>query len=41
MGIWFLNEPVAWKSLIVMNTREDFENAFQEYRENRFIQSVQ
>ncbi|MFN2358673.1 MAG: pirin-like C-terminal cupin domain-containing protein [Desulfotignum sp.] len=36
-----LNEPVAWKGPIVMNTREELKTAFQEYRENRFIQPVQ
>ena len=36
-----LNEPVVWKGPIVMNTREELETAFQEYRENRFIQPVQ
>ena len=32
-----LNEPVAWQGPIVMNTREELEQAFQEYREGRFI----
>ncbi|MEE4365280.1 MAG: pirin family protein [Desulfotignum sp.] len=36
-----LKEPVVWKGPIVMNTREELETAFQEYRENRFIQPVQ
>lgn len=36
-----LNEPVVWRGPIVMNTREELETAFQEYRENRFIQPNQ
>ena len=32
-----IGEPVAWKGPIVMNTDEELENAFQEFREGRFI----
>lgn len=32
-----LNEPVAWQGPIVMNTREELETAFQEYRDGTFI----
>jgi quercetin 2,3-dioxygenase len=32
-----LNEPVAWRGPIVMNTREELETAFREYREGTFI----
>lgn len=32
-----LNEPVAWRGPIVMNTDEELELAFREYREGRFI----
>ena len=32
-----LNEPVAWRGPIVMNTREELETAFREYREGKFI----
>ena len=32
-----INEPVAWYGPIVMNTREELELAFEEYREGRFI----
>jgi len=39
--IWFagkpLNEPVAWQGPIVMNTREELETAFREYRDGTFI----
>jgi redox-sensitive bicupin YhaK (pirin superfamily) len=32
-----LNEPVAWHGPIVMNTRDELETAFREYREGTFI----
>ena len=32
-----LNEPVAWQGPIVMNTREELEQAFEEYRNGTFI----
>jgi redox-sensitive bicupin YhaK (pirin superfamily) len=32
-----LNEPVAWRGPIVMNTQAELELAFQEYREETFI----
>ncbi|THB78229.1 MAG: pirin family protein [Desulfobacteraceae bacterium] len=32
-----LKEPVAWRGPIVMNTQEELETAFQEYREGTFI----
>jgi hypothetical protein len=32
-----LNEPVAWRGPIVMNTQEELKLAFQEYREGTFI----
>jgi redox-sensitive bicupin YhaK (pirin superfamily) len=32
-----LNEPVAWRGPIVMNTQEELELAFREYREGTFI----
>ena len=32
-----IQEPVAWRGPIVMNTREDLEQAFQEYRNGTFI----
>lgn len=32
-----LNEPVAWRGPIVMNTQEELETAFQEYRDGTFI----
>ena len=32
-----LNEPVAWYGPIVMNTEEELETAFREYREGTFI----
>ncbi len=32
-----LNEPVAWRGPIVMNTQAELELAFQEYREGTFI----
>ncbi|NTV14601.1 MAG: pirin family protein [Desulfobulbaceae bacterium] len=34
-----LAEPVAWRGPIVMNTREELETAFQEYREGTFIKN--
>ncbi len=33
-----LNEPVAWRGPIVMNTQAELETAFREYREGTFIQ---
>ena len=32
-----LSEPVAWNGPIVMNTREELDTAFREYREGTFI----
>lgn len=32
-----LNEPVAWRGPIVMNTQAELELAFREYREGTFI----
>jgi len=32
-----LNEPVAWRGPIVMNTEAELDTAFREYRENNFI----
>ena len=32
-----LNEPVAWRGPIVMNTREELERAFEEYRDGTFL----
>jgi quercetin 2,3-dioxygenase len=32
-----LNEPVAWRGPIVMNTQEELDTAFREYKENTFI----
>lgn len=34
-----LNEPVAWRGPIVMNTQAELETAFQEYREGTFIKN--
>jgi hypothetical protein len=34
-----LNEPVAWYGPIVMNTQEELEIAFEEYRKGTFIKS--
>jgi redox-sensitive bicupin YhaK (pirin superfamily) len=34
-----LNEPVAWRGPIVMNTQEELEIAFREYREGTFIKN--
>jgi redox-sensitive bicupin YhaK (pirin superfamily) len=34
-----LGEPVAWQGPIVMNTREELETAFEEYRQGTFIKS--
>jgi redox-sensitive bicupin YhaK (pirin superfamily) len=36
-----LNEPVAWRGPIVMNTEAELEQAFREYREGTFIKSQQ
>ena len=35
-----LKEPVAWRGPIVMNTREELETAFREYRDGTFIKSL-
>ncbi len=32
-----LNEPIAWRGPIVMNTDEELAIAFQEYRNGTFI----
>ena len=32
-----LNEPVAWQGPIVMNTQEELEIAFEEYRQGTFV----
>lgn len=32
-----LNEPVAWRGPVVMNTEEELEQAFEEYREGAFV----
>ena len=32
-----LNEPIAWRGPIVMNTEDELKTAFREYRENKFI----
>ncbi len=32
-----LNEPIAWQGPIVMNSREELEQAFQEYRDGTFL----
>jgi redox-sensitive bicupin YhaK (pirin superfamily) len=32
-----LNEPIAWGGPIVMNTQEELDNAFEEYRNGTFI----
>ena len=32
-----LNEPVAWRGPIVMNTEEELQTAFREYRNGTFI----
>ena len=32
-----LGEPIAWEGPIVMNTREELETAFREYREGSFV----
>ncbi len=34
-----LGEPVAWRGPIVMNSREELETAFREYRDGTFIKS--
>jgi redox-sensitive bicupin YhaK (pirin superfamily) len=34
-----LNEPVAWRGPIVMNTQAELEAAFREYREGNFIKN--
>ena len=34
-----LNEPVAWQGPIVMNTQEELETAFREFREGNFIKT--
>jgi quercetin 2,3-dioxygenase len=32
-----IGEPVAWSGPIVMNTREELETAFREFRDGTFI----
>lgn len=32
-----INEPVAWRGPIVMNTEEELERAFDEYRNGTFV----
>jgi hypothetical protein len=32
-----IGEPVAWQGPIVMNTREELEPAFREFRDGSFI----
>ena len=32
-----LNEPVAWRGPVVMNTQAELETAFREYREGTFV----
>jgi len=32
-----LNEPIAWQGPIVMNTQEELQQAFEEYRNGTFI----
>ena len=32
-----LREPIAWRGPIVMNSQEELETAFREYREGTFI----
>ena len=34
-----LNEPIAWGGPIVMNTKEELDVAFEEFRSGRFIKS--
>jgi len=34
-----LNEPVAWRGPIVMNTQEELETAFREFRDGTFIKT--
>jgi redox-sensitive bicupin YhaK (pirin superfamily) len=34
-----LNEPVAWRGPVVMNTQDELETAFREYREGTFIKN--
>ncbi len=34
-----LNEPVAWHGPIVMNTQEELEIAFKEFRTGNFLKS--
>ncbi len=34
-----LNEPVAWRGPIVMNTEEELDNAFEELEDGTFIKT--
>ena len=36
-----LNEPVAWRGPIVMNTEAELDTAFREYREGNFIKNTE
>ncbi len=36
-----LDEPVAWAGPIVMNTREELDLAFEEYRNGTFIKNYE
>jgi len=36
-----LNEPIAWRGPIVMNTQAELETAFREYQEENFVKHRQ
>jgi redox-sensitive bicupin YhaK (pirin superfamily) len=36
-----LNEPIAWRGPIVMNTQAELETAFREYQEGNFVKHRQ
>ena len=36
-----LNEPIAWRGPIVMNTREQLDRAFEEYQDGTFIKATE